>query len=95
MSADGRLRHYAQHFPIVELGSSYDARPYARNAMLWVAHTAQDFVFGVKAFRLFTGTHTAPAALPEDIREAPVKGTGATHSRHLRAGPPTRSGTGG
>ena len=46
MSADGRLRHYAQHFPIVELGSSYDARPCARNAMLWVARTAQDFVFG-------------------------------------------------
>jgi uncharacterized protein YecE (DUF72 family) len=45
-SADGRLRHYAQHFPIVEFGSSYDARPCARNAMLWVEHTAQDFVFG-------------------------------------------------
>jgi len=46
MSADGRLRHYAQHFPIVELESSYDARPCARDATLWVARTAQDFVFG-------------------------------------------------
>ena len=95
MSANGRLRHYPQHFPIVAVEGSYDARPCARYATLWVERTAQDFAFDGKAFRLFTGNSTAPAVLPEDIREAPVKGTGTTRSRRLRAGPPTRSGTGG
>jgi uncharacterized protein YecE (DUF72 family) len=95
MSADGRLPHYPQHLPMAAVEGSYDARPCARNAMHWVERSAQDFDFDGKAFRLLTGHPTAPTALPENIREAPVKGTGTTRSRRLRAGPPTRSGTGG
>lgn len=58
------------NFPIVEVDSSYYALPSAQNSALWVARTPQDFVFDVKAFRLFTGHQTAPVALPRDIADA-------------------------
>ncbi len=69
-SAEDRLRFYASQFPIVEVDSSYYAMPDPRNSQLWAQRTPEDFVFNVKAFRLFTGHQTAPAVLPPDIREA-------------------------
>lgn len=65
-----RLRYYAEHFPIVEVDSSYYALPTVRNAILWGTRTPDDFVFDIKAFRLFTQHQTDVAALPPDIREA-------------------------
>lgn len=65
-----RLRHYAEQFPIVEVDSAYYALPTVRNAMLWGTRTPDDFVFDIKAFRLFTQHQTDAAALPPDIREA-------------------------
>lgn len=70
MSAEARLRHYANAFPIVEVDSSYYGLPAERNARLWAERTPADFVFDVKAFRLFTGHHTPPAALPKDLLAA-------------------------
>src|SRR2546427_7092959 len=69
-SAEERLRYYATCFPIVEVDSSYYALPSAHNAELWAQRTPADFVFDVKAFRLFTQHQTAPRALPADIRRA-------------------------
>jgi uncharacterized protein YecE (DUF72 family) len=69
MSADARLRFYASRFPIVEVDSSYYALPSAQNAALWAERTPEGFVFDVKAFRLFTGHHTAAAVLPKDVAE--------------------------
>ncbi len=54
-SAEARLRYYASQFPIVEVDSSYFALPQAAHTALWAARTPPDFVFNIKAFRLFTG----------------------------------------
>src|SRR5262245_54258184 len=69
-SAEARLRYYAAQFPIVEVDSSYYAMPSPEVSRLWAERTPEDFLFNVKAFRLFTGHQTAPAALPKDVREA-------------------------
>ena len=69
-TAEARLSWYASQFDIVEVDSSYYAMPSRRNATLWTERTPEDFVFDVKAFRLFTGHPTQPGALPSDIRGA-------------------------
>ena len=69
-SPEDRLRYYASQFPIVEVDSSYYAMPDPRVAQLWTDRTPDDFIFNIKAFRLFTGHQTAPSALPKDIVEA-------------------------
>jgi uncharacterized protein YecE (DUF72 family) len=78
-SAEDRLRYYATRFPIVEVDSSYYALPSVHNAELWTQRTPAEFVFNVKAFRLFTQHQTSPQALPADLRRA----LGAQQSRHL------------
>lgn len=65
-----RLAYYAEHFPIVEVDSTYYALPAERNAALWVKRTAPDFIFNIKAFALFTQHPTPPSALPKQVREA-------------------------
>ena len=69
-SAEARLRHYATQFPMVEVDASYYALPSATNAQLWVERTPADFVFNVKAFRLFTGHQTSASVLPKDMQTA-------------------------
>ena len=44
---EGRLRYYAQHFPIVEVVSSYYAIPAQRTAALWAERTPDGFIFDV------------------------------------------------
>jgi len=67
-SSEQRLRYYASQFPIVEVDSSFYAMPDAANAVLWAERTPHDFVFNVKAFRLFTGHQTPAKTLPPDIQ---------------------------
>jgi uncharacterized protein YecE (DUF72 family) len=69
-TAEARLRHYASHFPLVEVDSSYYALPAPPVAELWAQRTPETFVFDIKAFRLFTLHQTPPNVLPPDIREA-------------------------
>ncbi|QCP54491.1 DUF72 domain-containing protein [Trinickia violacea] len=69
-SAEARLRFYATQFPIVEVDSSYYAMPSGQNSVLWAQRTPSDFVFNIKAFRLFTGHQTERAKLPKDIQAA-------------------------
>lgn len=69
-SAEARLRHYADVFPLVEVDSTYYALPSIRNAQLWAERTPDDFVFNVKAFRTLTGHQTPRRALPQDILRA-------------------------
>lgn len=64
-----RLRFYASEFPLVEVDSSYYALPSQRNAALWAGITPDDFLFDVKAFRLFTSHPTQPRVIPGEIRE--------------------------
>lgn len=74
--AEGRLRHYAERFPVVEVDASYYALPSERNSRLWAERTPGGFVFDVKAFSLLTGHPTReaamPAGLPADHRDPAV-----------------------
>ena len=70
LSAEARLRYYASQFPIVEVDSPYYALPSERTSGLWVKRTGDDFIFDIKAFRLFTQHPTPQSALPKDIRQA-------------------------
>ncbi|MFF3504522.1 DUF72 domain-containing protein [Streptomyces sp. NPDC003247] len=65
--AEGRLRHYAERFPVVEADSTYYGLPDERTSRLWAERTPEDFVFDVKAFSLLTGHPTRPAALPPGL----------------------------
>jgi uncharacterized protein YecE (DUF72 family) len=69
-SPEDRLRYYASQFPMVEVDSSYYAMPTAEVAQLWAERTPPEFLFNIKAFRLFTGHQTSPAVLPKDIASA-------------------------
>lgn len=64
------MRFYASQFPIVEVDSSYYAMPSGSNSVLWVERTPTDFVFNIKAFRLFTGHQTARDMFPKDMQAA-------------------------
>jgi uncharacterized protein YecE (DUF72 family) len=66
---DERLAFYAEHFPVVEVDSTYYGLPAERNAVLWGERTPDDFVFNVKAFALMTQHPTNARALPKDLRE--------------------------
>ncbi|WP_037857854.1 DUF72 domain-containing protein [Streptomyces sp. NRRL S-340] len=68
--AEGRLRFYAERFPVVEVDSTYYALPGERTSRLWAERTPDGFVFDVKAFSLLTGHPTRPNALPADLRPA-------------------------
>ncbi|TDK26203.1 DUF72 domain-containing protein [Luteimonas aestuarii] len=67
---EDRLRYYASRFPLVEVDSSYYAMPSASNSEKWVERTPAEFVFNLKAFRLFTGHQTPQKMLPKDIADA-------------------------
>lgn len=69
MTAEERLGFYAEHFPIVEVDSTYYAPPSERVAGLWVERTPDHFTFDVKAFRLLTQHPTPPRSLWKGIRE--------------------------
>ncbi|MFD9389252.1 DUF72 domain-containing protein [Streptomyces sp. NPDC060000] len=70
--AEGRLRHYAERLPVVEVDATYYALPGERTSGLWAQRTPDGFVFDVKAFSLLTGHPTRsavlPPGLPDDIR---------------------------
>lgn len=70
--AEGRLRHYAERFPLVEVDATYYALPSERTCRLWAERTPDGFVFDVKAFSLLTGHPTRsevlPPGLPDDVR---------------------------
>ena len=70
MSPADRLAHYAGHFPIVEVDSTYYAPPAERTAGLWVERTPPGFTFDVKAFRLLTQHPTPPRSLWKDLLQA-------------------------
>ena len=68
--AEARLAYYASQFDTVEVDSSYYSMPSRRNSTLWAERTPEDFLFDMKAFRLFTQHPTPPQAIPADIRGA-------------------------
>jgi len=69
MTAEERLRFYAEHFPIVEVDSTYYSPPSERNAELWIDRTPKHFTFNIKAYSLLTNHPTRPDGLYKDLRE--------------------------
>jgi uncharacterized protein YecE (DUF72 family) len=67
---EARLRYYASIFPLVEVDTSYYAIPAPATTRQWAERTPENFVFNVKAFRLFTGHMTETRVLPKDIQQA-------------------------
>ena len=72
-SAEERLRFYAEHFPLVEVDSTYYFPPSEKNSELWVERTPEDFVFNIKAFSLLTQHPTKTEALYKDLDRPPNK----------------------
>jgi uncharacterized protein YecE (DUF72 family) len=70
--AEGRLRHYAARFPVVEVDSAYYALPAARTSRLWAERTPAGFVFDVKAFSLLTGHPTRSSVMPDGLPADPA-----------------------
>jgi len=69
-SAEARLQFYTSQFRLVEVDSTYYSMPREETAVLWAQRTGPEFVFDVKAFRLFTMHPTPLPVLPKDIRES-------------------------
>ncbi|MFD7238450.1 DUF72 domain-containing protein [Streptomyces syringium] len=67
---EGRLRHYADRFPVVEVDATYYGLPSTRNSRLWAERTPEGFTFDVKAFAPLTGHAVRAGALPADLRPA-------------------------
>lgn len=69
MSAEDRLRFYAQHFNTVEVDSTYYALPSEKVVGLHTDRTPKDFIIHYKAFGLLTGHGIDPTCLPRIIRD--------------------------
>jgi len=69
-SSEQRLRYYATCFNTVEIDSIFYALPSLRNVLNWIERTPQDFLFGVKAFSLFTAHQTPWKTLPLTLQDA-------------------------
>ncbi|HEY3283145.1 MAG TPA: DUF72 domain-containing protein [Armatimonadota bacterium] len=63
-----KIAFYAEHFPFVEVDSTYYGMPSARNAVLWAERTPPGFLFGFKAYRVMTlqGRHEDGRRVPEE-----------------------------
>jgi len=68
-TAEARLRYYAEHFPLVEVDSTYYFPPSERNAVLWIERTPPTFTFNVKAYSLLTNHPTKLDSLYKDLRD--------------------------
>ena len=64
-SAEDRLRFYTEHFPLVEVDSTYYFPPTTEVVRAWIDRTPETFTFNVKAFSLLTRHPTDPKSLPD------------------------------
>ncbi|MEU9167095.1 DUF72 domain-containing protein [Streptomyces sp. NPDC048420] len=65
--AEGRLRYYAERFPVVEVDGTFYALPSERNSLLWVERTPPGFTFDVKAYASLTGHPVNQPAAPDEV----------------------------
>ncbi|HET9958291.1 MAG TPA: DUF72 domain-containing protein [Polyangiaceae bacterium] len=68
-SSEARLRHYAAHFPLVEIDATYYSLLPPSSAERWTQNTPPDFRIDVKAFPLFTEHPIDVRKLPQDLRQ--------------------------
>ena len=71
--AGGRLRYYAEHFPMVEVNATFYALPRIGTVQAWADRTPDDFRFHVKAHQVISGHASDPARLPEPLRDLPYE----------------------
>ena len=64
-SSEGRLRHYASEFPLVEVDATFYSPPSEENARLWAERAPPGFIFDIKAFGLLTHHAIDVRRLPE------------------------------
>lgn len=86
--AEGRLRYYADHFPMVEVNATFYALPRPATVEAWADRTPDGFRFHVKAHQVISGHVSEPGRLPEPLRELPYiadrRGRIRTPSREMR-----------
>ena len=86
--AEGRLRYYAERFPMVEVNASFYALPTAETVAAWAERTPPGFRFHVKAHQVISGHPSEPGRLPAPLRKLPAeldaKGRIRKPSRELR-----------
>jgi len=85
---EGRLRHYASRFPVVEADSTFYALPTGQMTTAWVDRTPDDFIFDVKAHALMTGHPTQIARLPAELRRELPDGLLAAGRAYAKDLPP-------
>lgn len=83
--AEGRLRYYSDHFPMVEVNASFYALPTVETVAAWADRTPDDFRFHVKAHQIISGHPSDPGRLP-----APLRGLPAELDRRGRIRKPSR-----
>ena len=66
-TAAQRLAHYATHFALVEVDSTFYAIPKPELAAQWAERTPATFVFDIKAHPVFTGHPIDRSRLPADL----------------------------
>lgn len=71
--AEGRLRYYAEHFPMVEVNATFYALPRIATVQAWADRTPDRFRFHVKAHQVISGHASDPARLPEPLRDLPYE----------------------
>jgi uncharacterized protein YecE (DUF72 family) len=69
-SAEARLRHYAEHFAVVEVDATYYSLLPPSVSERWLGWTPADFRFDVKAHPVLTGHPIDVARLPKDLAAA-------------------------
>jgi len=69
MTAEERLRFYADRFPIVEVDATYYFPPTQKLAGSWVERTPSHFTFNVKAYSLLTLHPTQAKSLWPEVAE--------------------------
>ena len=86
--AEGRLRYYAEHFPMVEVNATFYALPTVATTEAWAARTPERFRFHVKAHQIISGHPSEPGRLPPPLRGLPftadARGRIRRPSRELR-----------
>jgi uncharacterized protein YecE (DUF72 family) len=86
MSAEERLRYYAERFPVVEADSTYYRPLQPELARSWAERVPPGFCFDIKAYGLLTGHPVEQASLWPDLREElseDARGKRRIYAHHL------------
>lgn len=68
MTAEERLKFYAEHFDVVEVDSAFYALPSEKVIYLQTSRTPDNFTLNYKAFGLLTQHSVNPKALPKAVK---------------------------